>query len=234
MVKRTVIRGKSKRGARRRRGASLSQRRRRITSMLNKHLHRRFAAQDEESLILGLTDQVNFHTKELVFQLNKVSQYTELTTMYDQYKINFVEIFMMWSPTLLPIAHTSSGGPENRAGILPPCMKVFHLPDYDDSDPLTQDEFRQRAKTKLIQLKPNQRVKITIKPAVLSQIYETLTSTGYAPKWNVKLDTNDPNVPHYSYKFGILVPQCSGASAAVDLGKISYEIRYNLTMYNTK
>lgn len=230
---RKYVSGRAGRGKRRKRVRSRISKKK-LNSMLNVHLHRRFASQDEESLILGQTDQVNFHTKELVFQLNKVAQYAELQAMYDQYKLNFVEIYMMWSPTLLPIAHTSTTGPENRAGIIPASLKVFHLADYDDPDPLTQDEFRQRAKTKLIQLKPNKRVKIVCKPAVLSQMYETLTSTGYAPKWNVKLDSNDANVPHYSYKFGIMVPQCSGASEAVTLGKISYEIRYNLTMYNTK
>ena len=224
-----------KRKFKRRKKASLSQKRRKIMAMLNKHLHRRWAADEEITLFTNPAGSGTiFKTKELTFSLSRVTQYAELKAMYDQYKINFVELYIMWSPTLLPIAHTSTGGPSNRSTILPPCLKMFHLADYDDSDPLTLDEFKQRAKTRLTLLKPNQKIKVVCKPAILSQIYETLTSTGYAPKWNVKLDSNDDSVPHFSYKFGIIEPEGLGLTTTQALGKISIEIRYNLTMYNAK
>ena len=227
--------GRPRRKFRRRKGSSLSQKRKKIQAMLNKHLHRRWA--DNEDMLIFTTATgtgPGFKTKELTFQLNHVTQFAELKAMYDQYKINFVEIYMTWSPTLLPVAHTATGGPSYRAGVIPPSLKVFHIADYDDSDPLTLDEFKQRAKTKLTLLKPMVKKKIVVKPAVLSQIYETLTSTGYAPKWNVKLDCNDDSVPHYSYKFGVVEPEGLGSTDLLTLGKIDFEVRYNLTMFNTK
>lgn len=229
--------GRGRRRGRASRSQIAKDKKKKIKAMLNKHLHSRFQTDSTDLVIqcnAGGTG-TSFVTKQLVFQLNEVAQYSQLKAMYDQYKINFVEIFMSWSPELLPIAHTNgSGKPEHRAGILPSVLKVFHCPDYDDSDPLTMDEFRQRAKTKLTLLKPQQRVKIIVKPAVLSQIYETLTSTGYQPKWNVKLDTNDDNIPHYGYKFGVVQPESIDNTTPVSLGKIDFEVRYNLTMYNTK
>ena len=107
-------RGRPRRKFRRKRGATLSQKRRKISAMLNKHLHRRWG--DNEDMLIFTTATgtgPGFKTKELVFQLNHVTQYNELKTMYDQYKINFVEIYMTWSPTLLPVAHTATGGPRS-------------------------------------------------------------------------------------------------------------------------
>lgn len=235
MVKR-FIRGRGRRGRKQRRVRSQLSKRKKINAMLNKHLHRRFAANESLTISTNAAGSgPGFATKELTFSLDKVTQYAELSAMYDQYKINFVEIYMSWSPQMLPIAHVGTDQkPEHRAGIIPPCLKIYHIADYDDADPLTLNQFKERAKTKLTILKPQQRKKIVVKPAVLSQIYETLTSTGYAPKWNVKLDTNDANVPHYAYKFGIVRPEDATEAQNVILGAVDFEIRYNLTMVNTK
>ena len=203
----------------------------RINKMLNVHLHRRWALTNSLQ-ITATTSSIGFSTLEEIFALDKLINYTELTSLYDQYKINFVEIYMMWSPDYLPVATSTTAG--ERANLIPPSLKIFHLPDYDDADALTKDEFKERAKCKLMLLKPQQRKKIVVKPAVLSQMYETLTSTGYAPKWGIKLDTDDPSIPHYSYKFGVEVPKVMGGSSDIELGHISFEFRYNLTMYNTK
>ena len=203
----------------------------RINRMLNKHLHRRWAETNSVQ-ITATTGAIGFFSHIETFALNKLVNHTELTSLYDQYKINFVEIYMMWSPDYLPIATSTTAG--ERANLIPPSLKVYHLPDYDDDGAMTLSEFKERAKCKLMLLKPQQRKKFIVKPAVLAQMYETLTFTGYAPKWNVKLDSNDPAVPHYSYKFGVEVPQVVGGSTDVELGHITFEFRYNLTMFNTK
>lgn len=231
-TKSTHIRGRSRRGRRKRRVRSQLSNRKRIERMLNVHLHRRWALTNSLQITAETGTSPTFSTLEEIFALDKLINYTELTSLYDQYKINFVEIYMMWSPDYLPVA-TSTTATE-RANLIPPSLKIFHIADFDDSNALTKDEFKERSKTRLTLLKPQQRKKIVVKPAVLSQMYETLTSTGYAPKWNVKLDSSDPSVPHYSYKFGVEVPAVVGGSSNVELGHISFEFRYNLTMYNTK
>lgn len=224
-------RGRRRKIRRRKRAGRSRLSKKSLDSMLNVHLHRRFAL--ENSLEINASkDEPTFATLEELFALDKVTNASELTNLYDQYKINFIEIYMMWSPDYMNVA-TSTTATE-RSNLVPPSLKVFHIADYDDADSLSKSEFKERAKTKLTLLKPQQVKKIIVKPAVLSQMYETLTSTGYAPKWNVKLDCNDPSVPHYCYKFGVCVPQAVGASETVKLGSISFEFRYNLTMYNTK
>lgn len=220
------------RGRRRKNRSRFQSKKKKIESMLNVHLHRRFALTNSLA-ITAKTSGITFETLEEIFALDKVINYTELTALYDQYKINFVEIYMMWSPDYLHVATAATSG--ERANLVPPSLKIYHIADYDDANALTKDEFKERAKTQLTLLKPGMVKKITVKPAVLSQMYETLTSTGYAPKWNIKLDTEDPSVPHYSYKFGVEVPKVLPATSAdIDLGHISFEFRYNLTMYNTK
>ena len=203
----------------------------RIEKLLNTHLHRRWADSNSVQITAETGASVFFSHIE-TFALNKLVNYSELTSLYDQYKINFVELYVMWSPDYLPIATSTTAG--ERANLIPPSLKIYHLPDYDDDSAMTKTEFKERAKCKLMLLKPQQRKKIIVKPAVLSQMYETLTSTGYAPKFNIKLDTADPGVPHYAYKFGVEVPQVVGGTSNIELGHISFEFRYNLTMYNTK
>lgn len=229
-VKKTFRQGRRRRKVKRKPARSQLSKNQ-IDKMLNVHLHRRWGTRNGLQITAN-TVSTGFITLEEVFQLDKVTNYTELTALYDQYKINFVEIYMMWSPDYLPVATSTTAG--ERSNLVPPSLKIFHLPDYDDNDPLTLDEFKERSKTKLTLLKPQVMKKIVIKPAVLSQMYETLTSTGYAPKFGVKLDTNDVAVPHYCYKFGVEIPQVQGGSSDIELGHITYEFRYNLTMYNTK
>ena len=214
----------------RKKKASLSQKRKRIQAMLNKHLHRRWA-EVEESLEIVSDTSPQFETKELTFSLDKIVNYSELQSMYDQYKINFVEMYLMWSPEELEIAE--SGTVQYRANLVPPSLEMYHIVDYDDNTALSESQFKERSRTRLTLLKPQQKKKIVIKPAVLSQIYETLTSTGYAPKFNVKLDSQDANIPHYGYKFGFKTP-ANTTSGQVKLGKITIQVRYNLTMFNTK
>lgn len=228
---RKFIRGRNRKGGRKRKIRSRLTKRARINKMLNTHLHRRWAESNNVQITAQVSSEQFFSHIE-TFKLSNLVNYSELTSLYDQYKINFVEIYMMWSPDYLPIATSTTAG--ERANLIPPSLKIFHLPDFDDDSAMTKDEFKERAKCKMMLLKPQQRKKIVVKPAVLSQIYETLTSTGYAPKWNIKLDTNDPSVPHYSYKFGVEVPQVVGGSTDIELGHITFEFRYNLTMYNTK
>ena len=226
----TKKRGRRSKVHRRKKGSSLSQRRRKIQSMLNKHLHRRWAEVEEFIEVVSDTS-TQFEAKSLTFSLDKVVNHSELTAMYDQYKINFVEMYVMWSPEEIEVAE--SGTVQYRANLVPPSLQLFHLPDYDDDTDLTENEFKERSKCRLTLLKPQIKKKIVIKPAVLSQIYETLTSTGYAPKFNLKLDCADSNIPHYAYKFGVKTP-ANSTSGQIHLGKITIQIRYNLTMFNTK
>lgn len=230
-TKRIYRQRRTRRGNRKKTIRSQFSKARRINRMLNVHLHRRWAESNSVQLTATTAAPVFFSHQE-TFKLSNLSNYSELTSLYDQYKINFVEIYVMWSPDFLPIATSTTAG--ERANLIPPSLKIYHLPDYDDDDALTKNEYKERAKTKLMLLKPQQRKKIIVKPAVLSQMYETLTTTGYAPKWRVKLDSSDPSVPHYSYKFGVELPQIVGGSSDIELGHLSFEFRYNLTMYNTK
>ena len=116
-AKKTFRQGRKRNQRKRKPVRSQLSNRNRIDRMLNVHLHRRWGTRNGLQ-ITASTSNVGFITLEEVFQLDKVTNYTELTTLYDQYKINFVEIYMMWSPDYLPVATSTTAG--ERANLIPP------------------------------------------------------------------------------------------------------------------
>ena len=81
--------------------------------------------------------------------------------------------------------------------------RLFYCKDYDDSTAETLGSLRERAKTKMVVLKPNVYLKIVIKPSVLVQGYYTSLSTGYIPKWKQWIDMAQNGVPHYGLKYNV-------------------------------
>jgi hypothetical protein len=85
--------------------------------------------------------------------------------------------------------------------------RLFYCKDYDDNSAETLAQLRERAKTKMVVLKPNMYHKIVIRPAALVQTYYTALGSGYAPKWKQWIDMAQKDLPHYGLKYNI---DCSG------------------------
>ncbi len=185
-------------------------------------MHRRFAT---NPIQIRLNTSTNEYPIALAFKLEDVQSYTELTQLYDQYKISSVNVSIMWSPALQP---------DESAVIIPPSLYTMWKIDRDDSLPNSIAELKQCSRSKLMLMKPQKRYKILVRPAILTQLYESAVSTGYGIKFNQKIDAGDPNVPHYGLKFCAVKPQLANGSYAHDMGTITVELQYNLTMYNTR
>lgn len=130
---------------------------------------------------------------------NSIKGYAEFTALFDRYMITTVvfKFRLVNNPDAAVKLNDGTNSFYNQANWFP---KLWYCPDYDDDLAETLQELQERCQTRYKVLRPNQEVKIAIKPAVSAQMYRTLTSTGYAPKWNTWIDMGQQDVPHYGLK----------------------------------
>lgn len=102
--------------------------------------------------------------------------------------------------------------------------RLFYCKDYDDASSETLAQLRERAKTKMVVLKPNRYHKVVIRPAALVQTYYTAVGAGYAPKWKQWIDMAQNSLPHYGLKYNV---DCSGITPKADYPfKLEIERQY--------
>lgn len=185
----------------------------------NIHSYRRYG----RGYTMNLTSNpTGFDTTAFQFSFDRVTNYTELTTIYDQYVIDFVQIRILWSPKTTLGANVNAPGQSTYP-------VLYYFKDYDDATvPTSLSEMKERGNLRQVRINPNGLIKINLKPAVLSTSYLTALTSGYAPKWGQKVDMNYPTVPHYGLKIGIdhLDNQ--------DQGALDIEIVYHVTCFGTK
>lgn len=151
--------------------------------------------------------------------------YTEFTSLYDQYRINYVDCEFMFSNN-----NSSVNSPST-------CLPVMYMvKDYDDSNQAFVSDLQQYSTQQTWQL-GNQHGKdgikrIRIKPNVDVAVYNTALTTGYARGKPQFIDTGSPAVPHYGIK--IAYDPINYTAASTILGYMTCVFRYHLTMQNSK
>lgn len=147
----------------------------------------------------------------MTFKLSDTINYTEFDVLYDRFMITtvVVKVRLVTNPDGVVYANNLNVDPVtsarwNTANWYP---RLFYCKDYDDSTAETLAQLRERAKTKMIVLKPNMYHKIVIRPSVLVQGYYTSLTPGYVPKWNQWVDMQNNSLPHYGLKYNV---DCSG------------------------
>jgi len=142
-----------------------------------------------------------------VFTLANVRNYTDFTNLYDNYRIDKIDLFFKLVTN--PDAQTST---TLQSSYFP---TLWWIKDLDDSSSMTVADMQERQGVKRIAMKPDEIKKISIKPYFQKMAYQTLTSTGYGPAtgW---LDCNDYTVPHYALKTVFNVPT-TGIDWAVEV-----------------
>lgn len=133
----------------------------------------------------------NFAT---LFALNQVNGFAELVSLFDNFRIT--KVLYRWIITRDPSQASTAG---NR-GIYP---RIVWTHDFNDSAPISRDLIYQRANMKEAYFSDNiQRTKwYSLKPSILSTMYESGVANAYSPKWAQWLDTADNATPHYGIKF---------------------------------
>ena len=167
----------------------------------------------------SVTEQLTYQ-----FQLTDVIQYTEFTTLFDQYKIRMVEfhIQMISNPDATWLTNDATASANNTVNFYP---KFWYIKDYDGGGSDSLSEIKQRVGVKFIVMKPNKTYIIMLQPKVLVQTYKTLTSTGYGPK-SMFIDCSSPDVPHYGLN---AVIDCLGLNPADATGfRFRVEYKFHL------
>jgi len=215
-----------------RKGIALKKRRnirsRRLGLMNNDvHSYRRYGTPSTVTLTGAATESDNCDT----FAMSNVIGYTELTNLYDQYKIRSVT--MKFHLVTNPDRLTQPGQNPASDYLAPPNYpKLWWARDYDDSSAVSLATMREMGKAKFKILRPNSIVSVTIRPAVLTQLYRTETTTGYSPSWPKKLDCSQANIPHYGLKWIIDTDGVSLFTNSQYIVRIEYV--YNMTLFNTR
>lgn len=128
------------------------------------------------------------------FTLFDTNAYTELVSLFDNYRIT--RVLYRWIVSRNPDQATSAG----NKGLYP---RLVWTHDFNDQTPITRDQIYQRSNMREAYFTDTyQRTKwYSLRPATLAQMYESSTSTAYSPKWSQWLDTNDSQTPHYGIKY---------------------------------
>lgn len=126
-------------------------------------------------------------------QLGFLPGFTEFTSLYDEYRIDYVQYkFYLKSA----IDSFTTGNVD---------YPVLHWAvDNDDAGiPTTLADIQQHSNAKTALLTCEKPVVVGYKPSVAQEIYRTPITTAYASKQNVFVDTTGTNVPHYGLKWGL-------------------------------
>lgn len=163
------------------------------------------------------TYQVNFiqsgaldSFQNLVFQLNQLPNYTEFTSLYDQYQIKGIKFVLM---------------PRFNSGevALSSCPPTWSILDYDGSFPVNNASMLQYQNLKMKTGYGNHAR--YLKPAISAELYESPVGTAYGPKKNVWIDAQYPDVPHYGATVMIPANVGPGENVFWDL-KITYYLAF--------
>ena len=179
---------------------------------------------------------LNSHNLQFNFTLGGVQMYaggtlfytaqlpnsSELTALYDQYRIDYVEMQPIFSNNM-----------SNVTSALTTLPIMYVCKDYDDSNDAGITDIQQYSNHKWFQvanLMGGQNI-VKVKPNVDVAIYQSPVLTGYARGKPMFLDTNSAQVPHYGIKLSMEPMVVPGTGTVV--GYFTFNFKYHLNMQNT-
>jgi len=178
------------------------------------HLHRRIETDDR--VLVATTDPLAQYEGSLSFQADRLSGYTELSSMYDQYVIKQVKVEFQWG--------LSTG--TDLTTFVPPRLNLLF--DSDGYSGTVDTEMRQSGRARSIILDPRKKHVVYLKPAVRSEMYRSALTTGYGAKFDQPIDCATMDVPHY----GLLWQIQKGTGGLT--GSLTARITYDVEMLNTR
>lgn len=123
------------------------------------------------------------------FNLNAVPNSSEFTSLFDQYRVDYIKI------KILPRGSSAEAGTNNNVG------KIFSVIDYDDDTvPTSIDQLMQYPNVKTTRTTSDHTR--SFRPQFASSVYGSAVLTGYGARrgW---LDCESSTVPHYGMKIAI-------------------------------
>lgn len=174
---------------------------------------------------MPVPNYVNYNSR--TFSLTDVPQYTEFTSLFDQYKINLIKIVWHFNKNSAELNERNAPPVTTYMNLLTGIPSIRWYYDRDDGTVPTAAAFSQIQKIKSASL--GRPVKAIFKPNVLNIVYEGTVSNGYSPKYNQWIDCSDDGVPYYGLKYEI---DGSGAGRVQDsandinVGYLTWDITY--------
>lgn len=151
--------------------------------------------------------------------------YTEFTTLFDQYKIKSCTIDMRFANN-----NSSINSPNTSLPVL------YYADDNDDVVPISQNALQQyvHCKTTMLGTGAKEFTRHRVVPKPLVQLYETGVSTAYSnPVKPIWIDCNDSAVPHYGVKM-VWDNGMDTAAADTNIGVISFIVTYVIEAKNVR
>lgn len=167
------------------------------------------------------------------FNLGSVTNYTEFTQLFDQYKICMIKMVFTFGKTDATM---------NTSGVQPPGGQTLTsvMPsfqwwiDRDDDTAPTIAEASQVERVHRVQM--SHPVKVVLKPNILVMAYEGLTGTAYSPAYRW-IDCSDHTTPHYGIKYildGSGVYRTPDTVNDIVLGTFTVDTTYYLAFKNVR
>lgn len=125
------------------------------------------------------------------FSLNQIGNYGNLTNLYDQFRIDTVEVTAMLRTTSAAVTAYP---------------RLCYFPDFDDATaPPSEAAVFMHPRVKIHQFTlTSPVVKFSFKPLVASSAYGGGAFNGYyAPNGPVFVDSNSPGTEHYGFKYSL-------------------------------
>jgi len=175
-------------------------------NQIKSYHYSRFADKDN----LSLSSQSLSTGLGVNFQFDNIVQYTDFTTLYDQYKITGVCAFIRLMTN-----------PDSTVGSTQIFPTLWWITDYDDDTTPTLTTIKEKQGCKRAVLLPGRQLKVYVKnPHVDAMIYNGQASTGYATVRNQWVDCNSAAVPHYGLKM------CVDTEGVINAGNYYISIEY--------
>lgn len=169
----------------------------------------------------AVTNANTFVAYPFSFSLSSLVNYSEFTSLFDQYRINFVDVTVIFNRT--------------SASTLPSTDEQNQLPflhratDLDDADTFTLNDLVQYGDYRVDRLDRVLRWRVYPRPCLAA--YQG-AFTGYTTTGRAWIDQASPGVLHYGLKVGLSMNQAPAATATI--GQITFFFKYNMSFKNTR
>lgn len=164
------------------------------------------------------------------FQVSDIPQILSYSKLFEYYKIDKIVVTYRYKCAGVPGAYIAN--PLNTQIFQEINPTILFKVDHNDAVAQTVADLKQSARLKEKQLTnsmPN--FTITLKPAVQSEAYKSLTASTYIPKWNQWLSMADTTVPHYGLKMQI---QCPAPQANYNYGSLFIQKKIYFSVKNNE
>lgn len=160
------------------------------------------------------------------FQLDDIYNKVSYSKLFEYYTINKVIVTYRYKADGDPRRDVTQA---NQMGVNEANPVLYFKVDHNDASADTLALMKASSRTRTFQFTNNKpELAITIRPAVLNEVYKSSIASTYVPKWRQRLTTQDLTVPHYGLKSYAVSP------GAAQYGSIKITMKYYFTMKNNE